>query len=432
MSNDYKVFYVRTLLDNDVKELTIYVDPNGSILDIKLGKEPQVSGYLVEDLTSSKLIALPGFIDIHVHFRDFTLSYKEDMISGSMAALSSGYVLVCDMPNTKPTVNNVELLKRRVELAKANSYVDYGAYCGIPDDLKTLTEVLRHKNLFVGFKIYPEDLSLRYEVVKAILEKYEGLVVIHAELPEYSQRDYVSDVSLRHVSRPSWNEISLLKLLTDINRNSKLHITHSTHPTTPSVCKSLGVTVDTTPYYFLFSNYDVLDCWRKVNPPIQDLLTKTLVFRNFTEGLYDAVVSDHAPHSLSEKSLDWRVCPSGFAAIEVVSKIMLTFFTKGVIDYNLLLKYLCRGPASILGLSNYGCLRRGCRASFTLVDLGREGVITGLKYSKAGKSGFEGLRYRGEVVKTVIGGEVVYDSGEVVAKPKVLVISNSVDYVEVV
>lgn len=430
MKDVCNAFYIKTLLGNTLTDLTIYVDCRGFITEVRLGKESLVGGCRVHDLTSGKLITFPGFIDIHVHLRDFELSYKEDLASGSSAAVSSGYTLVCDMPNTRPYIDNVEMVRRRVELARKHSYVDYGVYCGIPHNEKDLNELLTHRNLYVGFKIYPEDIGSKYDLIKYLLNRYDGLVLVHAELPDYVLRDSMHDLSLRYIDRPSWNELTVMKMLYSINGRAKLHLTHSTHPTSPHYCRQFNITVDTTPAYFTLSSDEVVDCWRKVNPPIPDPVTRSLILHNIFNGLYDAVVSDHAPHSPYEKCLDWRVCPSGLAMIEVASKVLITFFTKGVLGHELLLKYLCSGPARILGIEDvYGHLSKGYRASFTVIDISKEGIIR-LKYSKAGKSGFEGLRYRGEVIKTIVGGEVVYDSGEVILKPNTLVVNDLTNIVK--
>lgn len=417
-----KVFYVKTFLDNSLKDLTIYVDDHGYIAKVSVGKESVEFGCELIDLTGGNLITFPGFIDLHVHLRDFNYSYKETLESGSLAAVSSGYVLVGDMPNTSPYIDSVDLLIKRVELARIKSYVDYGVYCGIPKRLEDVDDLLKSKQLYVGFKIYPEDLKDKLDVIGYVLKKYEGLVVVHAELPEYALRGSTRELPLRYLDRPSWNELTVASLVRDMNRTAKIHITHSTHPSTPLRCKGHGFTVDTTPYYFMLSSEDVRDCWCKVNPPINDLISKSVIFTNLINGFYDAVVSDHAPHYYEEKLYDWRLCPSGFADIEVSSRIMITMFVKGFISHNLLIKYLCEGPAKVLGVDNrYGKLVPGYRASFTVLDLSKGG-IAGIKYSKARKSGLDGFRYVGEVVKTVVGGEVIYDSGEVIGKPKVVII----------
>ncbi len=416
------MFYVKTFIDESLTDLTIYVDLYGFIAKIALGRELSTGGCEVIDIANGKLITLPGFIDLHVHIRDYDFSYKETMESGTLAAVSSGYTLVCDMPNTNPRIDNVELLMRRAELARSKSYVDYSAYCGIPNDVNTVDELIKNEDLFIGFKIYPEDLRDKLNVIKYVLRNYGGLVVVHAELPEYALRSSTRELRLRYLDRPSWNELSVVEFLKGMNKNAKIHITHSTHPSTPTRCRSPGITFDTTPYYFMLSSDDVEDCWRKVNPPINDFISKSLIFKNLIEGLYDAVVSDHAPHSYSEKLCDWRLCPAGFAAVEITSRVLLTLLTKGFISHNLLIKYLCSGPAKILGIDNYfGSISVGCRASFTVVDLSKEG-ITGVKFTKTPKSGLDGFRYRGEVIKTVVGGEVVYDYGEVVGRPKVVVV----------
>lgn len=417
-----KVFYIRTLINGSVSELTLYVGDDGFIKKVSYGRE-LVSGYEVIDLCRGKQLTLPGFIDLHVHLRDFKLSYKEDIVSGSSAAASAGYVLVCDMPNTNPRIDNAEVLKMRVEEALRKSYVDYGVYCGIPSEARVVNDLLSLKNLFVGFKIYPEDLADRFAVIKYLLSVYDGLVVVHGELPEYALRPSIRDLSLRYLDRPSWGELVVANILSSINKVSKIHITHASHPSTPYLCRSLDFTVDTTPYYFLLSSDDVRDCWSKVNPPINDFVSKTLIFNNVVKGVYDAIVSDHAPHSVEEKLSDWRLCPSGITGVEVSSRVLLTLFVKGFISYELLIKYLCRGPAKVLGIDDFlGSLSSGFRASFTVIDFSREGIAY-TRYSKALKSCLDGFRYVGEVVKTVVGGTLVFDEG-VFNKPKVVVLGS--------
>ncbi|MEM4519571.1 MAG: dihydroorotase [Sulfolobales archaeon] len=421
MVKPHKVFYVKAFVEDSFKDLTIYVSEDGFITKVAFGRELVSTGCEIIDLGGG-LVTLPGFIDLHVHMRDFKLRYKETMESGTSAAVSAGYVLVGDMPNTNPYINNVGLLSERLELAKNASYVDYGTYCGIPSDSEVVNDLLKNKHLYLGFKIYPEDLRDKLSVVRHILQNYDGLVVIHAELPEYALRGSIRELPLRYLDRPSWNELCVTELLHNINKNAKIHITHSVHPSTPMRCRVLGYTVDTAPYYFILSSEDVKDCWNKINPPINDFVSKSLIFSNLLSGLYDAIISDHAPHSYNEKLCDWRLCPAGFAAIEVTSKILITLFVKGLISYKLLIKYLCEGPAKILGINNYlGEIMPGYRASFTVLDLKKEGVSS-VRYTKAPKSGLDGFKYRGEVVKTIVGGEVVYDSGEVVSRPKVMVV----------
>ncbi|MEM1802619.1 MAG: dihydroorotase [Sulfolobales archaeon] len=420
MGKPCRVFYVRTFVGDFPSNLSVYVDEYGFIVKVASGIELS-SNCEVVDLTGSGLLTLPGFIDLHVHLRDFNLQYKETIGSGTLAAVSGGYVLVGDMPNTNPYIDSVELLLRRVELARRDSYVDYSIYCGIPKNTKLVEELLRNQHLFIGFKLYPEDLRDKAEVISYILQNYDGLLVVHAELPEYALRGSIRELSLRYLDRPSWNELSVAELLRSMGGRARLHITHSVHPSTPIKCKSLGITVDTAPYYFMLSSEDVKDCWSKINPPINDLISKSLIFKNVIAGLYDAVVSDHAPHTYDEKVSDWRLCPAGFAAIEVTSRIILTLFTKGFISHHILIKYLCEGPAKVLGVQDvFGRIGVGCRASFAVVDLNREGIAR-VRFSKAPKSGLDGFKYRGEVVRTVVGGEVVYDSGEVLTRPEVRV-----------
>jgi len=422
MVNADKVFYMRAYVNGSFSDVTVYVDGNGYISDVKFGKGGVSGSYEFIDLTCPHCITLPGFIDLHTHLRDFELSYKETVGSGTAAAVSSGYTLVCDMPNTKPFINNVDLIVRRVELARRESYADYGLFSGIPDELNVLNDLITYRGYYVGFKIYPEDLYSKYSIIRELLKSYDGLVVVHGELPDFVNRDLMHELKLRYLDRPSWSELTVVKILLDINRCSKIHLTHSAHPTAPYYSRLWGFTVDTTPAYFMLSSDDVRSCWEKVNPPIGDALSTSAIFRNVIQGCYDAIVSDHAPHTPSEKGLDWRVCPSGIALIEASSRVLITLAIKGFLSVDTLVHYLSKGPARLLGVSKFlGGIDVGFRASFTVIDVSREGVIKS-KFSKAPKTGVDGYRYRGEVIKTVVGGVVVYDSGELVSKPNCIIL----------
>ncbi|MGC9072003.1 MAG: dihydroorotase [Acidilobus sp.] len=360
------------------------------------------------------LVVAPGFIDLHVHLRGLELSYKEDEGSGTKAALTSGITLVVDMPNTRPRLATPDAVKMKLEALSRLSYVDYGVYAGVPDDMGHVRELAAMP--IAGFKVYPEDMSLRVGVLTDVLGSGR-LVVLHPELPE-AERVMDGDNPWRGLARGCWMEGAAVHLLSTFGRPTRLHVTHVSCPGTLYASRELGATTDVTPHHVLFDS-EARGCYFRVNPPLRDSVTRSLLLKALIEGAVDAIASDHAPHAGVEKGF-WPHCPSGIPWLGLWPLVMFSLVSSGAMSLAKFLELASLGPARVLGLeSRYGLLEPGYRADLVALDYTWRGRFVST-YSKAPYS-HAFMREVYAIPKAVfVGGALAAEEGQVLLKPPAL------------
>uniref|UniRef100_A0A7C2V9S8 Dihydroorotase n=1 Tax=Ignisphaera aggregans TaxID=334771 RepID=A0A7C2V9S8_9CREN len=367
-------------------------------------------------------ILLPGFIDMHVHLRGLDLSYKEDEESGTKAALHGGFTAVIDMPNTTPKIDNLEALQMKLSALKLKSYTDYGLYVSPTNREEIMRKMLLAEGV-VGVKLFPQDIELIPMVTRTIKKLgTDKILMVHAENHMLTSE---CSAGMRWVCRPIESEVSALNTLKKFNNGgARIHVTHVTNILTLALAKSYGFTADTCPHYlYLTSEHEKsLGCIAKVNPPLRTDSTRLLMLKNVR--MFDALTSDHAPHSMDEKSRDFHECPPGISSIDVMASLVLNLVARGFIDLGDVARLLSRGPAGILGIGKWGCMTEGCIASYTVVDLEQEVCIDPQNFfSKAKHSPYKSMRLKGAVRATVVRGYVAYLDKEIVEKPEPLPIT---------
>lgn len=391
-------------------EITLITE-DGLVKDVKYGFV-NVPG--VETVDLSRWIALPGMIDIHVHLRGLDLAYKEDEWSGTRAAVHGGVTAVVDMPNTVPRIDRVEVLRRKLVDLFSKSWVDFGVFIALPKDLRELYAMLSTSGV-VGVKIYPED----YERFAALASRIprDTLVVVHAEHPGLIREG--CSFGTRWRCRPVEAELEALNLLREVVKSSKglrIHVTHATNGLVVAYAKSMGFTVDTCPHYLRLTSIDEerLGCAAVVNPPLRPPeIAESLAL---CMSSLDALSSDHAPHSMEEKSGD--VCCPGIASLDFYAPLILDLIKRGVLGLEDVVRLTNLGPQKILGVRGWGCIEPGCVASYTIVDLdGVTRVVREHVESKCRVSPYEGLELNGRVVATIVRGFIAYLEGEFLEKP---------------
>ncbi len=409
---DYEVIQGRIFYRGEVRDLTLLLNSRGKIKDIKQGLLPTTDKVLK---IPRSCIALPGIIDIHVHFRDWELSSKETIDSGSKAALYGGVTLVCDMPNTKPPIRSLSRVKERLELAKVSTYCDYWLYAGVPENSEEIRKLSSSK-LICGFKIYPEDLKLivSSEEIRSKFREVDNLIVLHPEMWWCDERCLHQVQGNRYVCRSGAQMVLAVKLIKSLlGRSQRIHITHVPYLDVISLAKAYGFTCDTCVHYLLLdSRFEELGCTYKVNPPLEPLTERLRLWRAIFESLVDAISTDHAPHTREDKMCDFNLCPSGIASIEVAYKILFTYVMKGILSLKTYVKLTSEKPAEILGIDRlWGSIDIGKYASLTVINPKEFARVHGTVFSKAGFTGFEGWSYQGEVVMTMIRGSIAYEKG---------------------
>jgi dihydroorotase len=399
--------WIRYFDHKDLRRLSLLIE-NGHVIDVREGFEKFGETDLFFDL--SRGVALPGFIDIHTHVRGLELSYKEDERSGTMAAAKGGFTMIIDMPNTRPRVDNIDVLKNKLKAFERNSFTEYGIWIALPKEEREAIEMMRFSKVY-GLKIYPEDYERLEKYDREVLRKIPR-IMIHAEDPENISES--CEKGYRWRCRPIDAEIKALERIHRVlGSRDGVNITHVTNLYTAYVAKKLGYSTDTCPHYLLLDSDDErrLGCVAKVNPPLRTKYMREHLLENLvsSESLIDMMSTDHAPHTFEEKNRDFSECPSGISSIEFVSSLMLDLVNKNVLSLERLISLFSIGPAKFLGLDLYGCVKPGCRANYTIIDLDKEIVVRSSQMiSKSKNTPYENMRLKGSVYATVVRGVPVY------------------------
>jgi len=373
-------------------------------LGIKDGKIKSVKKILKSDnhLNFKNKLVLPAGVDIHVHFRDPGYTYKEDITTGSLAALFGGVSCVFDMPNTKPQTVSVQTVEDKISSFNKKSYVDFGLYAGVTDNnIDSISHLAKKSN---GFKAYlgssTNSLLLSKNNLKRVMQevsKTGKIILFHAEDEGLLKKNKGLEKGLvDHVkARPSECEESAIKSIFEVSKNIgvKAHICHLSSIEGVELIKNRphNLSCGGTPHHSLldFENIYGSPGFYKVNPPIRSSFDREALFNSLNKGVIDILESDHAPHTKEEKEGDFDDIPSGVPGVETLYPLFLYLAKKDKISFQRIISAVCTRPAELLGASK-GSLTEGFDADFIVVDLKN---ITRIKssdlHSKCGWSPFE-------------------------------------------
>ena len=366
----------------------------------------------------------PGLIDVHVHFRDPGLTYKEDIHTGAAAAARGGYTTVVCMANTKPVVDNEETLKYVIETGKETG-IHVLAAAAISKGLKGQELTDMEGLLAAGAAGFTDDgIPLMDEVlVKEAMEEAVRLDVplsFHEEDPKFIgnngiNQGKVSD-ELGIVGSPALAEESLvardcmIALSTGASVNIQ-HISSGISVKMVALAKELGadVTAEVTPHHFTLDEEAVLTygSLAKMNPPLRTKKDREMIIQGLKDGTIDMIATDHAPHSKEEKAKPLTEAPSGIIGLETALALGITeLVEKGHLTMKQLLEKMTVNPAKLYRLDS-GCLEEGKEADIVIFDP-KEKWTAGDYLSKAENSPFTGWELTGKVKYTICSGKVVY------------------------
>ena len=385
-------------------------------------------------------LVLPGMIDVHVHLRDQELSYKEDFFTGTAAAANGGITLVIDMPNNRPVTMSLESLEERMRIARERSVVNVGFYSAFPENIKEMSRIIRDGGA-LAFKFFMSQQigginPLDEEKLKEAFKEAANLgvpVAVHAEdsklimdgMSRLGHSEELDDYIGVHSPEVEAEAVThALKISRETG--ARVHFCHiSSAEGMRAIRKAKGgglpVTFEVTPYHLLISAQYMrrLSAVALSNPPARTERDIDELWASLCGGVVDVLASDHAPHTVEEKSERsiWHV-KTGVPGLETMLPLMLTKVNEGRLELSTLVRAMSRNPSRIFGINDRGELKEGAFADLVVVDLKKEYKIDSSKfYSKAKYSPFDGWRVRGKPVKTFVGGRLVMDEGEVLAKP---------------
>jgi len=403
----------------------------------KVGKEPNLQPAEIT-LDAEGMLLLPGAIDAHVHLRDFELSYKEDIISGTCAAAHGGVTTVLDMPNTKPPLTTPGRVRKRIDLIKRKALVNVGIFAGFPRDLSSIHEFATMG--VVGIKVYlnhpleGEDIG-NLEVIKALFSHAalcgiliavhpEDFIILEKNSEKYS--DISDDLERFLLVHSKDAEISAIKKCVKICAKTGVHL-HFCHVSSAEgiteikrVKDKIRVSAEVTPHH-LFLNKKAYEKWgaiAKTVPPLRDKRDNIELLRAIASKIADIIASDHAPHTLEEKNLPFEEAAAGIPSLDIFYPLILTYCEKLGLSYVKVIDSVTRRPAKIFGLSNKGIIGSGYDADIVLLDKNAERRVRPENFfSKAKYSPFEGSILRWIPKVTIVNGKIVFEGEDIVGSP---------------
>ncbi|MEK7223992.1 MAG: dihydroorotase [Pseudomonadota bacterium] len=389
---------------------------------------PQISSAADETLDAGGNLLLPGVIDPQVHFREPGKEYKEDLGSGSRAAVKGGVTSFLEMPNTDPSTSNQAALDDKLRRAAEKCVANYGFFIGAtPDNL----DEINRAGPACGIKIFMGASTGNLLVDKAedlerIFANGSRLIAVHAEdeariRARREQFKGRTDVAVHSDIRDNRSALLATELALALSRKyrRRLHILHlSTREEVELLRrdKPAWVTAEAIPNHLLLNvnDYARLGSLVQMNPPIRRPEDNASLWAGLHDGAIDFIATDHAPHTLEEKRKPYPQSPAGMPGVETSLPLMLTEMNAGRCTLAEIQKWMCHGPATAYGIRNKGKILEGWDADLTLVDMEHAKPVRNEEmFTKVRWSPFHGRNLTGWPIYTIVGGQVAFDRGKI-------------------
>jgi dihydroorotase len=383
-----------------------------------------------ETIDCTGLHILPGVVDSQVHFREPGLEHKEDLETGSRAAVLGGVTAVFEMPNTKPLTTSAEALADKVSRARHRMHCDFAFWVGGTRDNAGDVGELERLPGAAGIKVFmgssTGDLLVEDDDgVYSILKNTRRRAAFHSEdefrLKERLGERIEGDPSSHPVWRDEMVALQCTQRLVAVARRARARI-HVLHISTAEEIDFLEghkdiATCEATPHHLTLSadDYSSLGTLIQMNPPVRAARHRDGVWRGVRQGVVDVLGSDHAPHTLEEKAKSYPASPSGMTGVQTLVPIMLDHVNSGKLTLERFVDLASHGPQRIFGMARKGRIAAGYDADFTVVDMKRrETILNEQAGSKAGWTPYHGRQVTGWPVGTIIRGKRVMWEAEIV------------------
>lgn len=378
---------------------------------------------------------LPGLIDIHTHLRDLNQSAKETIETGTRAAAAGGYTTVVAMANTDPTVDSPRILsivqEKIAEFAKVRVLPVSAVTLGLAGE--ALTEMVELSNMgAVGFSDDGMPLTNLSLMARALqfAKLLDKTIISHPEDRALSRGGCLHDslvatrMGLEGI--PSASEAACVAREIEVVRatNGRLHFAHVSTKEAVELIKrakadGLPITAEVSPHHISLCDEDIpdFDTHYKMNPPLRGRQDQIKLLEALSEGVFDAIATDHAPHTRQEKAQAFAVAPFGIIGLETAFSVCYELLVKqGRLSINQLAYLLTKGPAAVIGIQD-PCLKVGARADITVINPKSNWVYRSNQgFSKSANSPYDGRTLSARVTTTISQGKIVFqDQSELVS-----------------
>jgi dihydroorotase len=382
-----------------------------------------------ERIACEGLHLLPGVIDSQVHFREPGLTHKEDLETGSRAAVMGGVTAVFEMPNTNPLTTSAEALDGKLKAAHHRMHCDFGFWVGgTHENAKHVAELERLPGT-PGIKVFMGSStgSLLVEDdagVREILKRTRRRAAFHSEdemrLRERMDLRIKGDPS----SHPVWRDVEtamrctrrLVAIAEEVG--ARIHVLHISTADEMEFLKDHRrfATCEATPHHLTLvapDCYERLGAYAQMNPPVRDESHRSGIWRGLNRGVVDVLGSDHAPHTREEKDHEYPATHSGMTGVQTLVPTMLDHVNAGRLTLERLVDLTSAGPKRLFGIAGKGRLAVGYDADVTVVDMKRrETIRNDWIASRCGWTPYDGVQVTGWPVGTIIRGRQVMWEGE--------------------
>jgi len=393
--------------------------------------------YDVEQTIDCKnLIILPGVIDSQVHFREPGLEGKETLASGMLAAVSGGVTSIFEMPNTNPLTITPETIRDKLNRASKEAWSDYAFYLGgTMRTSKNLPEWEKLKGV-CGIKIFMgastgDLMTATDEEVESVVSNGTRVIAVHAEDQMIMMDNFESilgssnDVAMHCKWRSPKSCLSATTRVVNLARKHKRRV-HILHITTREEMEFLKMNKDIASVELLANHLtlNAPECYEKLgtlaqqNPPIREKHHQEALWNALNNNIVDIIASDHAPHTLDEKSAPYPKSPSGTPGVQTLVPIMLNHVNNDKLSLSKLVSLWSYGPERIHKISGKGRIEQGYDADFTIVDMNKEMIITNdQQRSKSKWTPYDGMKVKGWPTHTIVRGNVVMQDDDIISQP---------------
>ncbi len=406
-------------IDGSFKKSDILAD-NGSIVSVG----DLLNSFDGEIINCSGKYIFPGFVDVHVHFREPGFSYKETIKSGSLAAAKGGYTSVCTMPNLKPCPDSRENLDLQLDIIKNDALINVYPFGTITkgEQGNKISDMEEIAHDVIGFSddgrgVQSDDMML-LAMQKAV--KLGKIISAHCEVNELLKGGYIhdGDYAKQNGHKGICSESEWKQIARDIElckkTGVKYHVCHISTKESVEIIRQakkdgVDVTCETGPHYLVMNDSMLQNEGRfKMNPPIRSEKDRLALIEGIKDGTVDMIATDHAPHSAEEKSKGLEKSLMGITGLETSFPVIYTdLVLKGIITLEEALNLMSVNPAERFGIKNG--IKIGNAADFCVFDLDSEYEICSNNFVSMGKATpFEGKKVKGKCVLTVCQGKIVY------------------------